>query len=323
MGLRKRAITTLIAGLALVGSAGGTLATPAPAPAPLSASDITAAAYVAEPEECVFLGLINDYRKSKGLGTLQISTTLAAAAEHHSNDMVIHNYFSHTLYDGTTWSQNIANHGYPTNTYRAENIAAGNASASATFTQWKNSPGHNANMLSSSAKVIGIGRVYGASATYRNYWTTTFGSFVDTVYTGCDGGSPKPAGPTRLSPVRGYHRSGSTTSEYAVDGIGSTAWKTNTSSTPTYSYVYFDLGAVKSLGRVKWYFSASGGADQYVVQVSNDRSKWTTISRQSNGVRGIWYSVSHKGDARYVRFYFYNPNQDPVLGNLAEVQFWG
>jgi uncharacterized protein YkwD len=56
----------------------------------------------------------------------------------------------------------------------AENIAAGNSTAQATFNQWLNSPGHNANMLGSSFTVIGIGRATGGGQ-YGVYWTNVFG----------------------------------------------------------------------------------------------------------------------------------------------------
>ena len=41
---------------------------------------------------------------------------------------------------------------------------------------WKNSPGHNQNMLDGSWTEIGIGRAYNSGSTYGWYWTTTFGS---------------------------------------------------------------------------------------------------------------------------------------------------
>jgi uncharacterized protein YkwD len=147
--------------------------------APQPAHAIETDAYCATGEELVFLGLINDYRAQNGLAPLVLTQTLGAAAEHHSIDMAENNYFSHTLSDGTTWSQNISNHGYTFNTYRAENIAAGNSSASNTFIQWKNSAGHNANMLNVNYRAIGIGYAYEQSSTYDHYWTTVFGGVVD------------------------------------------------------------------------------------------------------------------------------------------------
>lgn len=142
------------------------------------AEPIRSGDYCLESYEWEMLSLINSFRASYGIGKLSMSATLAAAAEHHSRDMVSRNYFGHTLSDGTTWLTNIRNHGYTYSTYTAENIAAGNSTATNTFNQWKNSSGHRANMLSVNYKAIGVGRAYGASATYRYYWTTTFGGIV-------------------------------------------------------------------------------------------------------------------------------------------------
>jgi len=158
------------------GSSGGSapVATTAPAaPAPVQTGACR------DGEEWAMLSLINDYRAANGLGPVQMTQTLSNAAEYHSADMASKDYFSHTLADGTSWSQNMTNFGYDYSTYRAENIAAGYAAAAATFEQWRTSPGHNANMLSASLTAIGIGRAYGANSTYGTYWTTTFGGVVD------------------------------------------------------------------------------------------------------------------------------------------------
>src|SRR6187200_1055789 len=111
------------------------------------ASGTSASSYCADSQEAKFLSLINSYRKNNGLASLKLSRTLGAAAEHHSIDMARNNYFSHTLKNGTSWSQNIRDHGYSASGTMAENIAAGNSSAQATFDQWRASSGHNRNML--------------------------------------------------------------------------------------------------------------------------------------------------------------------------------
>ena len=151
-------------------------AAPGSTPAATTSASISASEYAPDSQECAMLAKINAYRKSKGRGALTLSRTLGAAAEHHSREMASKNYFSHQMRNGVSWSQNISNHGYPGNTYRGENIAAGYSRASDTFTQWRNSSAHNANMLSSNYKAIGIGRAGNSNATYRWYWTTTFGS---------------------------------------------------------------------------------------------------------------------------------------------------
>lgn len=146
-----------------------------------SAEELSLAAGL-DVEERAFLTLINDYRVKNGLGTLKASAAASCAADFHSRDMAAKNYFSHTLASGTSWSQNMTNFGYDYNTTRGENLAAGNAAAAQAFAQWKASPGHDANMKNASFKVIGIARAYGATSTYKYYWTTDFGGEVDEVF---------------------------------------------------------------------------------------------------------------------------------------------
>jgi uncharacterized protein YkwD len=320
--IHKRLPLTLLIAIGLLAA---TLAPAAAAPGSGSKSitSLNAVSWSAEPEECAFLGIINTYRKQNGLGTLTISLTLSAAAEYHSADMAKNNYFSHTLFDGTTWSQNIANFGYPSSTSRAENIAAGHATAEEVFQQWKNSPGHNANMLSSKFNAIGIGRFGSDSSKYKWYWTNTFGSRIDQAYS-CSGQSTG-GGETSGSLLRitgGGRTSSSTASTLAYDGSTSTAWYTTASGTPTAAYVYFDLGVSKSIAQLKWLFSKSGYSDSYKIQISSDKSTWTTISTRSNGKGGSWQTLAVGKKARYVRFYFSNPNKDKVLGYLGEVKFY-
>jgi hypothetical protein len=77
--------------------------------------------------------------------------------------------------------------------WMAENIAAGNETAAKTFEQWKNSPGHNTNMLGEHYRAIGIGRAYDAASPYRWYWTTDFGDRIDdSVNTPTDPPPPPP-----------------------------------------------------------------------------------------------------------------------------------
>lgn len=141
--------------------------------------------YCIAPHEAEMLRLVNDYRAQHGLSKLVFTPQLGASAEHHSAEMAKYDYFSHTLRNGVTWSQNMRNHGYTRNTYRGENIAAGSSTAANTFLQWKNSPGHNANMLNPNYRAIGIGRKIGPDSTYRYYWTQNFGGYVDGYARAC------------------------------------------------------------------------------------------------------------------------------------------
>src|SRR5215813_389935 len=132
--------------------------------------------------------LINNYRAQNGLSQLKISASLTRAAEWMSGDMASKNYFSHTDSTGRDPFARMTAFGYNYNTARGENLAAGYDDAVRTFNQWKASPGHNAAMLNGNYNVIGIARVYGANTTYKWYWTTDFGGYVDATIDG--GGTP-------------------------------------------------------------------------------------------------------------------------------------
>ena len=142
-------------------------------------------------EEQAFLALINNYRAQNGLGTLSLNTELTNASDWMSNDMGANNYFSHTDSLGRDPFQRMAAFGYSYNTWKGENLAAGADTAQGAFNLWKNSPGHNANMLNANFKVIGIGRVYTGGSTYGWYWTNDFGG---------QGSAPPPPAPTPTPP---------------------------------------------------------------------------------------------------------------------------
>ncbi len=144
-------------------------------PAPTGTGTLTGSA-VLDSEEQAFLTLINDYRAQNGAAPLQLSDALTISSDWMSNDMAEKNYFDHTDSLGRDPFTRMTDLGYAGSSYEGENIAAGNATGQDTFTQWKNSPGHNANMLNSAYRVIGIGRAYSASSAYGWYWTTDFGS---------------------------------------------------------------------------------------------------------------------------------------------------
>ena len=71
-------------------------------------------------------------------------------------------------------------------------------SAQSAFTAWRNSSGHNANMLHASYRQIGIARVYTNNSTYGWYWVTNFGTTNDGT-SGGGGGTTNPT-PTPTQP---------------------------------------------------------------------------------------------------------------------------
>lgn len=136
-------------------------------------------------QETQFLQLINDYRAQHGVGALKLSGIVSEAAARHSLDMGTYGFFNHTTQrssyfpaGSSPWDR-MAALGYPSAAAMAENIAGGPLTAQAAFDGWRNSPGHNTNMLRSEFQVIGIARRVVAGSPYGVYWTTDFGSVVD------------------------------------------------------------------------------------------------------------------------------------------------
>ena len=183
--------------------AGLMLALLAPAPAPAHAlTNCTVDASI-DSEEQEFLRLINEYRAQNGLQALALSDSLNRAAAWKSKHMADENYFAH---DDTpinrSWVQRLRDCDYTYNAWLGENIAAGYSTANSVFNAWKNSPGHNANMLGSNYTAIGIGRAYRASSTYGWYWTTDFGSYADGYSGSGPTATPTSTGTATRTPTR-------------------------------------------------------------------------------------------------------------------------
>jgi uncharacterized protein YkwD len=143
-------------------------------PAVAAASDPTL-----DSEERTLCQQINQYRMQNGRPAMRLSVSLTNAARWMSADMATNNRFDHTDSLGRVFSTRLTAFGYGFMASKAENIAAGSSSGASTFSQWKASPAHAANMLSSTYVVMGLGRAYGASSTYKWYWTADFGSYGD------------------------------------------------------------------------------------------------------------------------------------------------
>jgi uncharacterized protein YkwD len=135
--------------------------------------------------ELQIIQLVNSYRAAHGLGALAVNARLNVAADLHSRDMAAigSRYgaatgMQHTLY-GTTRPEvpdRLAAAGYDNWTYSyawGENIAYGYTSASSVMTAWMNSPGHRANILSTSFTEIGVSARVGADGIL--YYTQNFG----------------------------------------------------------------------------------------------------------------------------------------------------
>jgi len=130
------------------------------------------------------LELVNEFRATGGTcgndtfgpaGALTLNLILNQAALLHAQDMAENAYFEHASQDGRTPWDRMQAEGYNGRAY-GENIAAGNSGATETFIQWKNSPGHCANMLSPNFRELGVGYFQLDNSPYRHYWVQNFAS---------------------------------------------------------------------------------------------------------------------------------------------------
>lgn len=127
-------------------------------------------------EEQAFLGLINGYRSGRGLATLAISPGLNRSAAWMVNDMATTGRFGHVDSLGRNPWTRLADCGNPP--YGGENLAAGTerSTASSALEMLRNSPSHDAVMLSPEFRLIGIARQFVAGSPYGWYWATDFGN---------------------------------------------------------------------------------------------------------------------------------------------------
>ena len=109
---------------------------------------------------------INSERRSHGLRRLRVSHKLRHAADYHSHEMMIGNYFSHASRNGWDFGQRI--HAL-TGMRRAGEVLAwfgynarGRAAARQAVRMWMNSPGHRAQILTRDFTHVGAARRIGS-----------------------------------------------------------------------------------------------------------------------------------------------------------------
>lgn len=115
--------------------------------------------------------LVNKQRAMNGLQPLTKNWTLAKMARCKSQDMVTHNYFSHTSPTYGSPFTMMQNFGINF-TAAGENIAEGQPTPQAVMNAWMNSPGHRANILSPAYNQIGVGMAKTSNGVI--YWTQDF-----------------------------------------------------------------------------------------------------------------------------------------------------
>lgn len=271
-------------------------------------------------QEIAFVNSLNQYRAANGLQPLQISDAISEACYRHNSDMAKYKFFSHYTVksdwfavNATPWDR-MAKSGYSYSTSKGENIAAGQSTAALAMEAWKNSAGHNANMLNSAYKVIGISFHQLAGSPYTYYWTTDFGGYVDpTAHSvGSAPSTPPPSPPPAQSP--GTTRIQQTDSRIAYSGTWYTfstsgassgsykRAKTNGAScTVTFNGTYLAWIATKGTTMGKAYVSVDGKAAQLVdlarTSVAYQQSVWNTgtLAEGQHRVKIWWYPSNITG----------------------------
>ena len=125
---------------------------------------------IAPAPQARLLDLINTYRARHGLAALIASPALARAAQQHSNAMVTSGFFDHCRPAGGCLAARLADVGYVAQLW-AENIGAGVDDAAELMAMWRNSPGHDSNLLLADATEAGVGYNTGIVDGMAGTWT--------------------------------------------------------------------------------------------------------------------------------------------------------
>jgi serralysin len=123
--------------------------------------------------------LTNQQRIANGCDEVTMDERLRLAAQGHSQDMALNDYFSHTGLDGSSPGDRINAKGY-WYSWAGENIAAGYDRPESVVSGWMNSQGHRDNILNCNFVHIGVGYYYLKNDTgnenWNHYWTQVFAS---------------------------------------------------------------------------------------------------------------------------------------------------
>jgi uncharacterized protein YkwD len=271
-------------------------------------------------QESQFLTLINNYRAANRLAPLTVSTNLNRASAWMALDMGQKGYFDHTDSLGRSPSTRATNCGYPGGA--GENIAAGTIwdTAQEVFTAWQNSPGHNANMLNSSYKMIGIARANVAGSQYGWYWVTDFGLVND----GTSGGgttATATATPTRTTTATPTRTATATPTRTATTTPTRTASATPTktasatqttppaaATTPSGSTSAGVLispapGSRLTSNTVTFSWTAGSGS-QYILYIGRSKGGSDILNRSTGSARSLTVStLPAGGQTLYIRIW--------------------
>ncbi len=119
--------------------------------------------------------LINQYRHEKGLKPLKLNAALSEAAKGHSRDLAKWDRISHYGSDGSNPWDRVKRTGYKPR-LAAENVGTGQVSFNEVLKGWKESPGHNKNLLLADANEMGLALVQDPKTEFKSFWTLVIGA---------------------------------------------------------------------------------------------------------------------------------------------------
>lgn len=117
----------------------------------------------------VALADLNAYRAEYGLAPVRYNPKLNRASDVHAADLAQAGIISHTGTDGSSHADRVTRQNY-NYSIAAENVATGQMSWDDVFQAWKDSPGHNENLLRDGVSEFGLALVYEPTTRYSTYW---------------------------------------------------------------------------------------------------------------------------------------------------------
>lgn len=119
--------------------------------------------------------VINQYRRDKGLKPLRLNSELSEAAKGHSRDLAKWDRISHYGSDGSNPWDRVKRTGFNAK-LAAENVGTGQVDFLEVMRGWKDSPGHNKNLLLKDATHMGIALVQDPRTEFKSFWTLVIGT---------------------------------------------------------------------------------------------------------------------------------------------------
>jgi uncharacterized protein YkwD len=137
----------------------------------LSATFLTAmsAAAPARAEDNI-TAMISQYRRENGLPAVKTDPKLTAVAQRQADAMASSGIMDHDV--AGSFATRISGANVITG---AENIAAGSRTWADTLRLWKGSPGHNKNLLTPGADLLGVAVARNENTKYKVYWAMVIG----------------------------------------------------------------------------------------------------------------------------------------------------